>query len=101
MDVQGYIREKKIIFGKEVYACLNTIDSIFLFRSFAQTRHKAVDSFLPFVKHTYKLAEEQKMTRAMDILQRNIADEVGIVGGKRHGALAHKTWREWYLAGIG
>ena len=100
-DVQSYISEKKIAFGKEVKAYIDHINSIFLFRSFAKTRHRTVDSFLPLLKHAHSHVVKKQMSKATRVLAKNIADEIGVVNGIRDGQLAHKTWRDWYLEGIG
>jgi hypothetical protein len=100
-DVQQYVSEKKVSFGKEVHAFVESIDTIFLFRMFAQTRHKTVDSFLPLLKTAHACVVERQMHDVARVLGDNIADEVGIVDGKRDGRRAHRTWRDWYLEGIG
>ncbi len=100
-DVQSYVSEKKIAFGKDVKAYVDHIDTIFLFRAFAKTRHHTVDSFLPLLKVVHTQVGAKQMTRATKAIAKNIADEIGIVDGIRDGAQAHRTWRDWYLEGIG
>lgn len=100
-DVQSYVTERKVAFGKEVKEYIDEIDTIFLFRTFAKTRHKTVNSFLPLLKNVYTQVTEKQMTRACVVIGDNIADEVGVIDGVKDTHAAHRTWRDWYLEGIG